>query len=352
MRQEEFVRVINRQEEINQKRVRQQFIEMLDEEFVLEKRFIKHLEHIEKSKQPEAQALIFQEWMQSKKPVTKKLKEFDISKQMKGQSMFLHQHTYIEIDYVYQGYCDYHIANEEQVFRLEAKQLCIVNQNIVHGIDVLKEETTVIKCMVPFSFLDVNDFSDFGKQHPLVHFLRHSLQETMASPGYMIYNVEASEWIEELLYGMFVESYEKKGAWRQVIKNRLSDLLITLMRSQPTHFNHFARDKEKLNIPQILEIIRKNYKDLTLTELAQDLHFHENYLSKKIKEHIHLSFQEYVLEVRMKEAERLLKDTTMPIKNIATEIGYKNPGFFYKTFKERYGITPAMYRAADAGQRV
>lgn len=121
--------------------------------------------------------------------------------------------------------------------------------------------------------------------------------------------------------------------------------MIELLRLQPKQtFKAKDDNKEKLNIPKVLDYIGKNYKDITLQKLASDLHFHENYLSRKIKEHMKMSFQEYLLDVRLNEAEQLLKNTDLTIKEVAYEVGYKKPSFFYKIFKERYEKTPQQFR--------
>lgn len=210
MEREKFIRVINAQEKNNQKRLKQNFIELLDEEFVLEEFFLRYLEHLEKGENDHAQYRVLLEMFKHNGPPTKKLKEFDISKQMQGQNMYLHKHTYIEIDYVYEGYCEYHIANENEVFRLEEKQLCIVNQDVVHGIDIPEENSIIIKCMIPFRYIRLEDFEEFSKEHPVVQLLEHSLKDIRTYASFVVYQVKEPNYVEELFYNLFVEFLEKK----------------------------------------------------------------------------------------------------------------------------------------------
>lgn len=53
---------------------------------------------------------------------------------------------------------------------------------------------------------------------------------------------------------------------------------------------------------------------------------------------------EYLRELRFREAARLLRDTRMPVRSIATVSGFKNTGYFCALFKDRFGNTPLRYR--------
>nr|WP_243456491.1 AraC family transcriptional regulator [Mobilitalea sibirica] len=118
-----------------------------------------------------------------------------------------------------------------------------------------------------------------------------------------------------------------------------------LLRDQPLKSYDFESiHKDELNITKVLEYIRCHYQDVTLQSLSRDLHFHQNYISRKIKDTISMSFQEFLLDVRMKEAERLLSETEMTVKDISNQLGYKKPSFLYKYFKAKHGITPKKFR--------
>lgn len=54
---------------------------------------------------------------------------------------------------------------------------------------------------------------------------------------------------------------------------------------------------------------------------------------------------EFIINVRMSQAARQLKDTNLPIKIIAESCGYKNRSLFAKTFSKKYSMTPKQYRS-------
>jgi AraC-like DNA-binding protein len=70
----------------------------------------------------------------------------------------------------------------------------------------------------------------------------------------------------------------------------------------------------------------------------------ERYLSSLIREQTGKNYADYILEIRIEEARRLLSDSDMPINDIAKQVGYDLPNSFYKTFKNYTGLSPSQYR--------
>jgi len=53
-----------------------------------------------------------------------------------------------------------------------------------------------------------------------------------------------------------------------------------------------------------------------------------------------------VQHLRLSAAERLLKTTSLPVSEIARQVGYENVTFFYRIFERRRGCRPGEYRNA------
>ena len=56
------------------------------------------------------------------------------------------------------------------------------------------------------------------------------------------------------------------------------------------------------------------------------------------------SFTEYKKNYRLQESARLLVETEKEITQIVEDIGFTNRSYFYRIFKEQYGMTPKDYR--------
>ena len=57
-----------------------------------------------------------------------------------------------------------------------------------------------------------------------------------------------------------------------------------------------------------------------------------------------MTYSAYLQQVRLEKAAFMLTRSNMTIDEICEAVGYRNKGFFYKIFKQKYGMKPAEYR--------
>ncbi|MGC5701442.1 response regulator transcription factor [Pseudomonas sp. NFXW11] len=69
--------------------------------------------------------------------------------------------------------------------------------------------------------------------------------------------------------------------------------------------------------------------------------------SRLFKEAYGLGFMDYILSKRMDSAKDLLDNSQMPITSIGYEVGFKDPSYFARAFKQFTGSTPSEYRQAS-----
>ncbi len=100
----------------------------------------------------------------------------------------------------------------------------------------------------------------------------------------------------------------------------------------------------------VLHYIDENYANqLTLQMLAHEFGMNYSYLSQMFKKTIGISFVEYLTDLRLKHACKLLTDTFMPIINISEAVGFNDYHYFCNTFKKYYNKTPSQYRDSQKG---
>ena len=106
-----------------------------------------------------------------------------------------------------------------------------------------------------------------------------------------------------------------------------------------------SREKERRPVLTAAEYIKKNYSQkLSLEEIAEQGGFNMNYFSELFKKETGKPFTAYVTDVRMEEAKKLLRDTDMPVYEVAGAVGYKDSKFFSQQFVKTVGIKPMEYR--------
>lgn len=123
----------------------------------------------------------------------------------------------------------------------------------------------------------------------------------------------------------------------------LKQLCIGVVRkllSQEAMPNSFAK------IRKAVEYINQNYaSDCSVAFLANYVDFSYAYFSATFTRVMGLSATEYVLSVRLENAERMLSVPCerAPISVIAARCGFENPRYFSTCFKNRYGKSPSEY---------
>lgn len=85
-------------------------------------------------------------------------------------------------------------------------------------------------------------------------------------------------------------------------------------------------------------------EDITLIKVAADIHVSSGYLSRVFLKEVGENFSDYVIRNKLEYAQKLLRQTNKKVYEIAADIGYMNPHYFSKLFKERFGIPPLEYR--------
>lgn len=102
---------------------------------------------------------------------------------------------------------------------------------------------------------------------------------------------------------------------------------------------------EKNPILRSLRYIDASYtEDIRIPVLAAMENLSNSRYSVIFKRHTGMSPCAYIIDLRMKHACELLRTTDMSVKQIGILVGYDDPLFFSKLFKNKIGISPTEYR--------
>lgn len=94
-------------------------------------------------------------------------------------------------------------------------------------------------------------------------------------------------------------------------------------------------------IGNVKQYIHSHFKeDLDRNALAVVVHITPNYLSKRFRAETGMSLREYINQLRVDEAKRLLISTTSNISEVASAVGYDNISYFSTVFKKLCGMSP------------
>ena len=111
-------------------------------------------------------------------------------------------------------------------------------------------------------------------------------------------------------------------------------------------------DEKSMALFRQLEHLMRNekiYRDNAISKdkVSELLGTNRTYLSRIINEQTQMSFTSYVNRFRIDEAVRQLSDPTndIPLKALASELGFNSISTFYNLFQSAVGMTPAQYRS-------
>lgn len=98
-------------------------------------------------------------------------------------------------------------------------------------------------------------------------------------------------------------------------------------------------------IKEALVFIDRNYqRDISIEEIAAVCGLNRSYFGKVFRDAVGESPQAYLLHYRMARAAQLLKETRLPIGEIAAQVNYPNQLHFSRAFKSVHGVPPREYR--------
>lgn len=113
-----------------------------------------------------------------------------------------------------------------------------------------------------------------------------------------------------------------------------------------TSFAHAGNDNESRRVLKIKQYINEHYKEnLTLADLSSMVGMSPASFSRFFKQRTGRTLSEYIIDIRLGMAARILVDTTKNISEICYECGFNNLSNFNRIFKAKRGSTPKEFRA-------
>ena len=102
------------------------------------------------------------------------------------------------------------------------------------------------------------------------------------------------------------------------------------------------------HVTQVIRFMYQNlYRNLTLEEIAEEVQLSKSYLNAIFKTQTGHSPVEFFIHLKMQEACKLLKSTSMYIYEVSTKLGYTDQYYFSRIFKKVVGVSPKDYKNGD-----
>lgn len=252
-----------------------------------------------------------------------------------------HRHNYVEIMYVAQGSITHFIEGKELV--LHKGDVLMLNQQVVHSIKRADYQDIGINFIALPEFFEV-PLSMLGGENVLARFVTSVFRQKDPVSHYLLFRLQENEQVENLMENM-VESMLHGYVNEDIINQYSMGIVFLHLLNHLENLSHnSSMDYKETVVQAVLGYINSDCKNASLMRIAEDTHQSITALSKLIKQKTGYNFKELLQRKRFQMAVHLLCDTKLSIEEIALDVGYENQSYFFRQFKERYGMTPHKYR--------
>ena len=261
-------------------------------------------------------------------------KIYKVRRDKNSGSQPTHAHPYYEIFYLLNGDCTFFV--DHNIYKLNKGDLVVVPAGELHKStypQMGSSETDVV-CFKKGNLKWLNELlgDDFVKQ--------------WLTSGVISIPEKRRDYVEALMNKMNFENDGQDILSPAFIRTGLVELILFIIRCQRYEQNVIKEiDVDNQLMQEIATYIYENYdKKLSLDDMSNRFHISRSYLSKKFKAVTGFGFKEYIVNVRIKNACRLLLETNKSITDIAFECGFNDSNYFGDAFRHVKGISPNKYR--------
>lgn len=244
-----------------------------------------------------------------------------------------HYHPEYELTYIVKGN-GYRIVGNTYENYTEG-DLVLLGPNLPHtwtGKAVESEPFEAI--VIQFSKEFITAFLGFDESYSIKNLLENSARGIA---------FEATQDLVQAIKSLI----EKEGLDRilQLIfaLNQLAQSNYTLI--TPNTFHTIASKKSELRINEVCLFIQNNFNsNITLKQVASQIYLTESNFCKFFKKATGKTFSDYLNEIRINEASRLLLQTDKTISQISFECGFETLSYFNRVFLKKKNQTPSGFR--------
>ncbi len=252
-----------------------------------------------------------------------------------------HKHNYIEMVYMCSGNTVHKVNNDK--IKLKTGEILLLGKDALHQVEKAGENDIAVNFIILPEFFE-RAAEMLGKDENLVmDFLLSCLFPKSKSVNYLHFEVSDILPVQNLVENLIWTVIENEPNRRRIQQTTLGLLMLAL-----------ANYTDKLSVKrndadgfraEVLRYIEENYKEASLTVLSYNMGVNMSAVSKRISRLFGCTFKELLKSKRLSQAEFLLKNTDLPVNDIIISVGYENISYFFRCFKDKYGVSPATFRS-------
>lgn len=233
-----------------------------------------------------------------------------------------HGHEFFEMEFIIEGEGVYEIDGRE--YRIAPNTLFFMNPTNVHAIRAAR--ASIINIM--FTHDPKGDAADIGTL-------------LLSQPPCFILDDQTNDFLR-VVFSEIVRVYKRNAKYAMTL------LRCAVYRLAGEYGVQGGMSHTSSYVRRAIMFIHENFAlDIGLSVTASHVGLTDSYFSELFHRELGVTFKSYLDDIRFSYAKKLLKYTALSVKEIYFRSGFCDYANFARRFKERYGMTPTAYRAAE-----
>ena len=251
-------------------------------------------------------------------------------------------------------------AEAEEVYKIGVSNICI-------GADALRQAYQQARMMIKNSFYEKDGIAYYEADRAMGKELPKEAETLLEEAELLKKKSEKDKFL--LMAGTVIQAFKKERCDSQLVRQwfrKLEHKLQVDGSRADQHFGYIGEVKKELehlaeqafecgepNIPEDLsqavkiaaDYAARHYREAVgLGDAAEAAGVNSTYLSYLFSQEMGIGFANYLLNLRMEHAKKLLRETNLKMWQVAEESGFNDYHYFSKVFKKAEGMSPAQYR--------
>ncbi len=247
-----------------------------------------------------------------------------------------HRHNFQELLWVRNGRGQHEIDGD--ILPIQTNTFYLIARGQVHlfieGIDL---EGYVLRFADDFL---PDDMNTSGWDYRMTLFSHFALHQMLSPP------IDEIDNFQQLMDSMWAEVQKDDFGKMHILRHMLSILLIMLERSRRKLPEASTQpDKQLGTFQAFLNLLESHLRQHhSVSFYAEQVHLTPRQLSSLAKQFTGHTAKQIILERVVLESKRLLKHTNSSVKEISYALGFKDPSYFSKVFKNTTGMSPNQFK--------
>lgn len=262
---------------------------------------------------------------------------------LKGETVFKTT-TFLSFIYIVKGKGN--LLYDERYIDFAEGKLFIIPQQEFYRFESENADLISIEC--PIEFIDkIRLEADRIESCENLYKLQYISNNYHARAGCVFRNKNDEDFAKTLIQQVACE-FRNRAEDYLIIRNCISILLNLIARNIiQSETSDLQENKKAFSIMKIITYIQKHIKDREKTGIqviAGHFGISGNYFGEYFKQQTGVSYQDYLLDYRLKLVETYLKYSSIRLSEIAYELQFSDESHLSKLFKKYKGVTPGEYR--------